>query len=481
MASSLDEATWVLTSYLVSSAIVLPVSGWLSTMMGRKRFYMSCVLLFTASSFLCGIAPSLPILILTRILQGAGGGGLQPSEQAILADSFPTEKRGMAFALYGMAVVVAPAIGPTLGGWITDNFNWHWIFFINLPIGALSLFLTSRMVEDPPWFKRERNAGIRIDYIGLGLIVLGVSCLQVVLDKGQEDDWFSSPLILGMFCVGVPVLIGFFLWEWYHDDPIVDVRLLKNRNFGTAVFFSFTLGMVLFGSTVLIPEFLQVSLGYTAELAGEALSPAGFVLMLMMPVAGRITASRADPRMLISIGFLGTAVMLYRLTMVNLQIDFRTIMFLRMAQVVFLPFIFIPISTLNYVGVPREKNNQVSGLSNFARNLGGSIGTSLLSTFLARQNQIHQLNFAAHTSQGDRNFAQWIGGMKAVFLAQGYDAVTATQKALALAYGAVQAQASTLSFENSFWVMSLVVAALIPLPMIMRRPKPGEKQPSMGH
>ncbi len=481
LGATYTEATWVLTSYLVSAAIVLPVSGWLSTVIGRKRFYMSCVVMFTVCSFLCGIAPTLPMLIVARILQGAGGGGLQPSEQAILADSFPTEKRGMAFALYGMAVVVAPAIGPTLGGWITDNFNWHWIFFINIPIGLLSLFLTSRMVEDPPWFKRERRGGIRIDYIGLALIVLGVSCLQVVLDKGQEDDWFASPLIRVMFGVGVPVLLGFFLWEWYHDDPIVDVRLLKNRNFGTAVFFSFILGMVLFGSTVLIPEFLQVSLGYTAERAGEALSPAGFVLMLMMPIAGRLTASKLDPRMLISIGFLGTSIMLYRFTIVNLQIDFHTVMYLRMAQVVFMPLIFVPISTLNYVGVPREKNNQVSGLSNFARNLGGSAGTSLLSTFLSRQNQIHQVNFAAHTSYGDPNFQGLIGGLKAVFMSQGYDAVTAAQKALTLAYRMIQAQASTLSFENSFWVMSLVIAGLVPLPLIMRRPKPGERQTSLSH
>ncbi len=478
LGASYEESTWVLTSYLVSSAIVLPVSGWLSTMIGRKRFYMTCVLLFTVCSFLCGIAPSLPVLIVARVLQGAGGGGLQPSEQAILADTFSVGKRGMAFALYGMAVVVAPAIGPTLGGWITDNFNWHWIFFINLPIGALSLFLTSRMVEDPPWIKRERSAGIRIDYIGLALIVVGVACLQFVLDKGQEDDWFASPLIRAMFGIGVPVLIAFFLWEWYHDDPIVDVRLLKNRNFGTAVFFSFTLGMVLFGSTVLIPEFLQTSLGYTAERAGMALSPAGFVLMFMMPVAGRITATKVDPRLLISIGFMGTAYMLHRLTIIYLQVDFHTVMYLRMAQVVFMPFIFIPISTLNYVGVPREKNNQVSGLSNFARNLGGSIGTSLLSTFLARQNQIHQSNLTAHTSQGDTNFAQWMNGMKAVFRAQGFDAKTASDKAMALGYRTVQAQANALSFESAFWIMSLVVACLAPLPFIMRRPKQGERQPA---
>jgi len=421
------------------------------------------------------------LLIIARVLQGAGGGGLQPSEQAILADTFPVEKRGMAFSMYGMAVVVAPAIGPTLGGWITDNFNWHWIFFINVPIGLLSLFLTQRFVEDPPWLKEEKRSGIKIDYIGLSLIVIGVACFQIVLDKGQELDWFGSPVITTMFCIGVPVLAAFFLWEWYHEDPIVDVRLLRNRNFGTAVFFSFTLGMVLFGSTVLIPEFLQNSLGYTAERAGMALSPGGLVLILMMPVAGRLTATKVDPRLLISIGFLGTAVTLHLMTVIYLQIDFQTIVILRMIQVIFLPLIFIPISTLNYIGVPREKNNQVSGLSNFARNIGGSIGTSLLSTFLTRQNQTHQKMFASHTSHGDGNFQQFLSGLERLFAAQGYDAVTAAKKALALAYQTVQQQASALSFENSFWIMSVVVACLTPLPFLMRRPRPGEQQPRAAH
>jgi MFS transporter, DHA2 family, multidrug resistance protein len=481
LGATYDEATWVLTSYLVSSAIVLPISGWLSTVIGRKRFYMLCVTLFTICSFLCGIANSLPMLIIARVLQGAGGGGLQPSEQAILADTFPVEKRGMAFSMYGMAVVVAPAIGPTLGGWITDNFSWHWIFFINIPVGILSLFLTSRLVEDPPWLKEEKTAGVRIDYIGLALIVTGVGCFQFVLDKGQEKDWFASPLIATTFCIGVPLLAAFFLWEWFHDDPIVDVRLLKNRNFGTAVFFSFTLGIVLFGSTVLIPEFLQSSLGYTAELAGLALSPGGLVLMLMMPIAGRLTATKMDPRLLVAIGFLGTSATLHLMTVIYLGIDFRTIVMLRMIQVLFLPLIFVPISTLNYIGVPREKNNQVSGLSNFARNMGGAMGTSLLSTFLARQNQTHQKAFAAHTSHGDHNFQQFLDGLKALFLSQGYDAATATKKALAMAYATVQQQASALSFENSFWVMSAIVLCLVPLPFIMRRPKPGQSRASAAH
>ncbi len=483
LGATYEEATWILTSYLVSSAIVLPISGWLSTVIGRKRFYMLCVALFTGCSFLCGMATSLPMLIMARVLQGAGGGGLQPSEQAILADTFPPEKRGMAFAMYGMAVVVAPAIGPTLGGWITDNYNWHWIFFINLPVGLISLFLTHRLVEDPPWLAEERGAGIKIDYIGLALIVLGVACFQIVMDKGQEKDWFSSSLITGMSCVAVPVLVAFFMWEWYHENPIVDVRLLRNRNFGTAVFFSFVLGIVLFGSTVLIPEFLQSSLGYTAERAGLALSPGGLVLMFMMPIAGRLTATKVDPRLLVAIGFLGTSLTLRLMTTIYLQIDFSTIVILRMIQVIFMPLIFIPISTLNYIGVPREKNNQVSGMSNFARNMGGAIGTSLLSTFLARQNQTHQQSFAAHTTHANGNFQQFISGLEAMFRSQGFDAATAANKALMMAYQTVQAQANALSFKNSFWVMSAIVLCLVPLPFIMRRPPkhPGQQPLSAAH
>ena len=481
LGATYEESTWVLTSYLVSSAIVLPVSGWLSTVFGRKRFYMTCVALFTICSVFCGFATSLPMLIVARVLQGCGGGGLQPSEQAILADTFPPEKRGMAFSMYGMAVVVAPAIGPTLGGWITDNLSWHWIFFINLPVGLLSLFLTQRLVEDPPWLKEENRSGIKIDYIGLALIVIGVACFQIVLDKGQESDWFGSPLILGMFSIGVPVLVGFALWEWFHEDPIVDVRLLKNRNFGTAVFFSFVLGIVLFGSTVLIPQFLQTSLGYTAEQAGMALSPGGFALMLMMPIAGRLTQSKIDPRILVACGFFGLGITLHLMTNIYPGLDFKTIVWLRVIQVLPLPLVFVPISTLNYVGVPREKSNQVSGLSNFARNIGGSIGTSLLSTFIARQNQTHQESFAHHTSYGDLNFNQLLAGLKSMFFQQGFDTVTAAKKALTMAYQMVQAQANAVSFKNSFWVMSMIVICLTPLPFIMRRPRPGEGWKRAAH
>ncbi|MGH9622989.1 MAG: DHA2 family efflux MFS transporter permease subunit [Bryobacteraceae bacterium] len=476
LGATYNESTWILTSYLVSSAIVLPISGWLATVLGRKRFYLFCIGLFTASSFVCGISTSLPMLIIARVVQGAGGGGLQPSEQAILADTFSVEKRGMAFAMYGMAVVVAPAIGPTLGGWITDNFSWHWIFFINIPVGIISLALATRFVEDPPWLKQERRAGIGVDYIGLGLIVIGVATFQMVLDKGQQKDWFSDPLITTMFCIAVPALVAFFLWEWYHPDPIVDVRLLKNRNFGTAVFFSFVLGIVLFGSTVLIPQFLQTSLGYTAELAGLALSPGGIVLMFLMPVAGRLTGTKIDPRLLIAFGFLVTAVTLHLFTVVYLGITFTTIVILRMLQVVGMPFIFIPISILNYVGVPREKNNQVSGISNFSRNMGGAIGTSLIETFLARQNQMHQVALTSHATHANPHFEHLLQMLQSAYFAYGYGPAEAAKKALATVYQMIHAQASALSFVNSFWMMSVIVLCLVPLPFIMRRPRPGEQQ-----
>ncbi len=366
-------------------------------------------------------------------------------------------------------------IGPTLGGWITDNANWHWIFFINIPMGIISLLLTSRLVEDPPWLKEQKKSSIRVDYIGLALIVIGLGCLQMVLDKGQEDDWFSSQKITTLVCLAVPILAAFFIWEWYHDHPIVDVRLLNNRNFGTAVFLSFVLGMVLFGSNVLIPQFLQSSLGYTAERAGLALSPAGLVLVVMMPVVGMLLSTKIDPRLLVTIGFLGTAVTLHLMTVINLQIPFQTMVRVRMTQVIFMPFIFIPISTLNYVGVPREKSNQIAGMSNFARNLGGSIGTSILSTYLSRANQTNLNGLVKHTDYGNPNFKNMMDGLVATFVSQGFDSVTASKKALAMMYDMVQGQAGIISFMNAFWIMSVAIACLAPLPWIMRRAKTGAK------
>ncbi len=475
LGASQEEATWVLTSYLVSSAVVLPISGWLSNRFGRKRFYMTCVALFTVSSVLCGFAPTLPVLILCRILQGAGGGGLAPSEQAILADTFSVEKRGQAFALYGMAVVVAPAIGPTLGGWITDNYNWHWIFFINLPIGLFSLWLTNRMVEDPPQAAIQRAAKKSpVDFTGLALVASGVGFLEFFLDKGQEKDWFGDPTIRVAALLALVLLVAFTVWEWRHPDPIVDLKLLKNRNFGTAVFLQLILGMVLFGSTVLIPQYLQILLGYTAERAGMVLSPGGFVLMVMMVVAGRLVG-KMDPRLLVSIGYLAVAAGLYNLTRLSLDTSFGTVTLWRMLQVIGLPLVFIPISTLNYVGVPRSKSNQISSLSNFARNMGGSAGTALLTTFIARTAQTHQTELAANVVSGSVPYMSYIAGVTNLLRTAGVSAAQAGQLAVGYAYLQLQRQSSMLSYQNAFAVLAAAIACLTPLPFLMRLPSKAQK------
>ncbi len=481
LGGSQDEATWVLTSYLVSSAIVLPISGWLSNRFGRKRFYMTCVAIFTICSFFCGLAPSLPFLILARVLQGLGGGGLATSEQAILADTFPVEKRGQAFAVYGMAVVVAPAIGPTLGGWITDNLDWHWIFFINIPVGLVSLYLTNRIVEDPPFLKQRRLHPGRIDALGLGLVALGVGCMEYVFDRGQEKDWFGDPSITAFAIVAAVLLVIFVFWEWNHEDPVVDLKLLRNRNFGTAVFLQFVLGMVLFGSTVLIPQFLQTLLGYTAERSGEVLSPAAFLLMVMMFITGRLVG-KMDPRLLVVAGYLITAAGLYNLTRVDLNVSFAHITLWRMYQMMGLAFIFIPISTLNYVGVPREKSNQISSFSNFARNLGGSVGTALLTTYLARSSQVNQQNLGSHVTKDGRIYRDYVAQTQAGLMRLGQDQGTAAQIAFGRAYRQMLRQAAMLSYKNAFFLLSMTILLLAPLPFIMRRPPARVKPPlDAGH
>jgi MFS transporter, DHA2 family, multidrug resistance protein len=478
LGASQEEATWVLTSYLVSSAIVLPISGWLANRIGRKRFYMSCVAMFTACSLLCGFANTLPLLIIARILQGLGGGGLAPSEQAILADTFPIEKRGQAFALYGMAVVVAPAIGPTLGGWITDNYNWHWIFFINLPVGLLSLYLSNRMVEDPPFLKvrKEQAKHLKIDFMGLGLVALGVGFLEFTLDKGQERDWFGDPMIRLTAILAVGLLIFFAVWEWNHPDPIVDLKLLKNRNFGTAVFLQLILGMVLFGSTVLIPQYLQVLLGYTAERAGMVLSPAAFMMMFVMFIAGR-TVGKMDPRLMVCIAYVVTALGIFNLTRLDLTTSFASVTEWRMLQMIALPFVFIPISTLNYVGVPATKTNQISSLSNFARNLGGSAGTALLTTYIARSAQVHQVALAANVVPGSVAYNLFTGRVKEMLIKGGMAPDTASHAAVGEAYRIMLRQASMLSYKNVFAILSLVVVLLSPLPFLMRLPTKRQAPP----
>jgi MFS transporter, DHA2 family, multidrug resistance protein len=467
-----DESTWVLTSYLVSNAIVLPLSGWLSSIMGRKNFYMSCVAVFTVSSFMCGLAPNLATLILCRVLQGAGGGGLQPSEQAILADTFPPAKRGMAFAVYGMAVVTAPAIGPTLGGWITDNFTWRWIFFINIPVGIISILLTSRLIEDPPYLHRRKLSETKIDYIGLGLVALGLGTLQVVLDKGQRDDWFESHFIVTLSLISAATLLFVIFWEWHHKDPIIDLHLFKDRTFGISNFLMFMLGFALLASTLLLPLFSQTLLGYTAEEAGLALMPGGFTIILLLPLVGFLLG-RYSPRWLLFFGLTMLSISLFHMTGFDLGIDFRTVAMARVVQAAGMAFLFVPINTAAYAFLPRNKNNAASGLMNLARNIGGSVGISVVTTLLDRRGQVHLTYLAHNLNPANPAFRSMFQGATQAIQAHGATSTYANQQAYALIYATVQRQATMLAYIDNFRLLGFAILLMIPLVFLIKKSRPG--------
>ncbi len=471
LSAGADESTWVLTSYLVSNAIVLPLSGWLSSLIGRKRFYMSCVALFTVSSFLCGLAPSLGVLVLFRILQGVGGGGLQPSEQAILNDTFPLEKRGMAFAVYGLAVVVAPTIGPWLGGWITDNFSWRWIFYINVPVGVLSLLLTSVLVSDPPYMKRASvKRGFRIDYIGIGLIGLGLGSMQIILDKGQREDWLSSNFIVCFFVLMLIGIVAGIWWELRQKEPVVDLRMLKDRNFAVSTVAMFFLGFVLYASTVLIPQFLQELLGYTAQLAGMALSPGGAVIMCMMPVVGFLV-SRVDTRILITFGCIVSASALFVMAGWDLGLDYGHAVRARMLQSFGLAFLFIPINVAAFAYVPREKTNMGTGIINLARNIGASVGIATVTTLLERRTQVHQARLMEHVNRFSAAYHNMLNGTQTRLVSAGSGLAQASAQAHGMIYNTVQRQAAMLAFIDNFKMLGVVFFAVIPALLLMRKPK----------
>jgi len=467
-----DESTWVLTSYLVSNAIVLPLSGWLSSIVGRKNFYMGCVALFTISSFMCGLAPNLAVLIICRILQGAGGGGLQPSEQAILADTFPPAKRGMAFAVYGMAVVTAPAIGPTLGGWITDNFSWRWIFFINIPVGILSILLTSRLIQDPPYFKRRKLSETSIDYVGLGFVALGLGTLQVVLDKGQREDWFESHFIVILSLIAVLSLLFVVVWEWRHKDPIIDLHLFRDRTFGVSNLLMFMLGFALLGSTLLLPLFSQTLLGYTAEQAGLALMPGGFAIILLLPLVGFLL-SRYTPRWLLLFGLVVLSLSLFHMTGFDLEIDFRTVARARVIQAVGMAFLFVPINTAAYAFLPRDKNNAASGLMNLARNIGGSVGISVVTTMLDRRSQVHLTDLSRHLSASSPELQARIKALGLMLQAHGGGPPGSSSAAYAFIQGAVARQAAMLSYMDCFWFLGVAILVMVPMVFLIKKTKPG--------
>jgi MFS transporter, DHA2 family, multidrug resistance protein len=473
LSAGADESTWVLTSYLVSNAIVLPLSGWFSSLIGRKRFYMSCVALFTVSSFLCGLAPSLGVLVFFRILQGVGGGGLQPSEQAILNDTFPLEKRGMAFAVYGLAVVVAPTIGPWLGGWITDNFSWRWIFYINVPVGLISLLLTSFLVSDPPYMKRASlKRGFRIDYIGIGLISLGLGSMQIILDKGERDDWLSSNFIVCFFVLMLIGLIAGIIWELNEKEPVVDLRMLKNRNFALATIAMFFLGFVLYASTVLIPQFLQELMGYTAQLAGMALSPGGAVIMCMMPVVG-ILVSRVDTRILITFGCLVSSIALFVMAGWDLGLDYGHAVRARMLQSFGLAFLFIPINVAAFAYVPREKTNMGTGIINLARNIGASVGIATVTTMLQRRGQAHQVRLSEHVNALSAAYQSMVNSTQLRLVSAGSGLAQAGVQAQGMVYSTVQRQSAMLAFVDNFKMLGVIFLAVIPVLLLLKKPKPG--------
>jgi MFS transporter, DHA2 family, multidrug resistance protein len=473
LGASNDQSTWVLTSYLVSNAIILPISGWLASTLGRKRFFMACLTVFTVSSLLCGVAPSLGFLLLFRVLQGAGGGGLQPMAQAILADTFPPHQRGLAFALYGITAIMAPTIGPTLGGWITFNYSWRWIFFINLPVGIATWFLVRRFVEDPPYLKKLKSAGVKLDYIGIALLTLGIGSLQVLLDKGQEDDWFGSRFITTLIVVATVSLISLVVWEWYQKVPIIDVRMFKSFNFASASLMMFTLGILLFSSLVLMPQFLQTLLGYTSQLAGLALSAGGLVLLFEMPLMGQLT-TKIQARYLIAFGWLALSVaMFYSTKRIDLQISFSAAVWLRIAQVIGLGFLFVPITLVAYIGIAPEKNNAVAGIVNFMRNMGSSVGTSLVTTLIARRSQFHQGRLVQNARADNPNFVNSANGLAQHLADSGIGKHEAHIEAYARIYQGLQAQAASLAYIDTFMVLAVGAGIMFCLAFLLKKNDPG--------
>jgi DHA2 family multidrug resistance protein len=473
LAVSSDESTWVLTSYLVSNAVVLPLSAWLSRMLGRKRYYMICVSLFTISSLLCGFAPSLGALIFFRVLQGVGGGGLAPVEQAILVDTFPPAKRAAAFALYSMAIVTAPAIGPPLGGWITDNWSWRWVFFINIPIGIISLILTSRVLSDPPEFTREvesarREGRLKIDGWGIFSVAMAFACLEVVLDRGQTEDWFESNFIIVFFSIAMVALVFAILWEWNHPDPVVEIRLLADRNFALASVFYFIFGFTLYGSTVLIPQMLQRLYGYSATNAGLVLGPGAFVIVMLAPVVVRILP-KVGVKRLVAFGYFVFALAMWYYASFTLVTDYRHEALARALQGLGIATLFVPVSQLAYSNIANNKNNKASSLTNLFRNQGGSFGIAFVTTLAARRAQYHQSVLVAHNTPFDVRYQQLLSNLTNYFSTHGFTHADAVVHAQAQAFNLLQRQAAFLGFLDCFTVLGWFVLLGVPLVFLIKK------------
>jgi MFS transporter, DHA2 family, multidrug resistance protein len=482
LAASVDESTWILTSYLVANAVVLPISGWLANAIGRKRFFMICIAVFTVASILCGLAPSLGWLIAFRVLQGLGGGGMVPIGQAILADCFPPRKRGQAFGIFGIAVVVAPTVGPTLGGWLTDNYSWHWIFFINAPVGLLSLVLIGWLLIEPEVLERERRerlaAGLSVDWVGFALVVVFFGCLEVVLDKGQREDWFQSDFIITFATLSALGLALLVPWELNHEQPMVNVRLLIGRQFGTCCLLMIATFAVLLGATQLLPQLLQTTFGYTATLAGLVLLPAGVVMGAMMPIAGALTAV-VQPKYLIAFGMLCAAFGMWHTATLTADSNFYFFVWARLLQTLGLPFLFIPITSASYANLPPDKTNEAAALINVARNLGGSIGVSLGTTFLLDGVQRHQAYLVANLAPSSLQFQQALSGAQAELIAQGTPPAEAKQQAFGVIGQIVTGQATMMSYIDVFTLFAVLTAVMAAVALVaLKRVDLGRAQPA---
>jgi len=478
LSASYEEATWVVTSYLIANAVVIPISGWMADAIGRKRYYMISVALFTSASVLCALSPNLTVLIIMRVLQGIGGGGLAPVEQSMLADTFPPSKRGIAFAAYGLVVVTGPIIGPILGGWITDQYSWHWCFLINLPVGLASLFLVSMFVDEPRAVREHtaklRAGGLRIDYVGFAFAALLFACLEITIDRGQTDDWFSSPVILVATVVGSLALLGLIPWELMQERPIMNLHLFRQRNFLISSVLLLVVGVVLFGTTQFIPQLLQVVLGYTATTAGLALTAGGVVTIIGMPIVGVLT-NRVDVRYLIGFGFLMQVWAFSAMSHFSTGIAFYNAAYVRAIQAAGLPFLFIPVSTVAYVGLRPEENNQASALMNVVRNIGGSIGIATVQIMLSRGQQVHQSQLVYGLSPLNPNYVRALSHLTQTLTghAAAGTAPAANGPALGMIYREVMQQAAMLSYIGAFRFLMIVAICAMPLIFLMRRGQHG--------
>jgi DHA2 family multidrug resistance protein len=469
LSASIDEATWALTSYLVANAIVLPMTGWLASMFGRKRLLMLSVVGFTASSFLCGLAPTLASLIVFRVMQGATGGALQPLSQAVLLEAFPPQDRGKAMGFWALGIVVAPILGPVLGGWLTDNYSWRWVFYINIPVGIASIVMTKLYIFDPPYLRTENRT---VDYWGIGMLVVGIGALQIVLDKGQQEDWFESNLIFALAIISATTLIALVWHELTTDDPIVDSRVLKERSYAVGVFLMTVVGFVLYGSMVLLPIMLQTLLGYPPLQAGIAMAPRGIGSFFMMPVTGLMTG-KFDPRKLLTFGLIVGGTSLLWLSWLNLQAGYWDIFWPQLIQGVGMSLLFVPLTTISMDRIPREKMGYATSLFNLMRNIGGSIGIAATGTMLSRHSQSTTSMLTANVTPYDPMSQSLMYQMRGAFMAAGADAVTATERAYAAIFGLVQRQATMVAFVGIFQLMGVIFIALIPLVLLMKRPKAG--------